>query len=316
MTRLKDIDSSSPPTHSVAFIVAVLAISIATIPNALSSIDEVATLHDCTDPLFPHLFTRSMLGWIRVAFAGFIFVVSAYRITQSEEIVPNYMKESKLKRGIPINVGGLRGQMMFTSWSWNLLGLSFAFNGLLTLYVDDHVDKLDVSDLKWALRASTLLFETAAPLTMLVSVVVTYALWPNALKGNNGTDSFKKTSVLLQHNANAIMSLLEVGFLGKLPVRFADMALAPIFGVLYIFFSWSMRYRWVPSGEPQFVYFFLDTTLGKKSTLALLGLVVVLSVFYALFVLVDDFLSFLGGGVTVHLGIVSALSYLVCRLKD
>jgi hypothetical protein len=226
------------------------------------------------------------------------------------------LKESKLKRGIPINVGGLRGQMMFTSWSWNLLGVSFAFSGLLTLYVDRHHETLDMSHLTWAFRTSALLFETAAPLTMLVSVVVTYALWPNALKGCHGTDSFKRTSVLIQHNANAIMSLLEIGFLGRLPVRFNDIALAPIFGVVYIFFSWGMRFSWVSSKDPQFVYFFLDTTLGKKSTYALMALVAVLIIFYSLFVLIDDVLSFLGGGVTLHLGIVTALSCLVCRFKD
>jgi hypothetical protein len=205
---------------------------------------------------------------------------------------------------------------MFTSWSWNLLGVSFAFSGLLTLYVEDNYETLDLSNLKWAFRTSALLFETVAPLTMLVSVVVTYALWPNALKGNNGTDSFKRTSVLIQHNVNAILSLLEIGFLGRLPVRFDDMALAPIFGIVYIFFSWGVRFSWVPSKDPQFVYFFLDTTLGKKSTYALAALVTVLIVFYSLFVLIDDVLSFLGGGVTLHLGIVSAISCLVCRFKD
>ena len=82
MNKTTAIDSS-PSSHSVAFVLAVLVASIATIPNALSSIDSVATLHNCADPLFPHLLSRSMLGWTRIAFAVFIFIVSVYRITQS-----------------------------------------------------------------------------------------------------------------------------------------------------------------------------------------------------------------------------------------
>jgi len=236
----------------------------------------------------------------------------------------NYLKESKLKRDQKIDISGFRGQLLFTSLTWNLLGLSFAFSGLLTLFVDDYSEQYSMSEInefthmKGALRASLLIFETVAPLTMLVSVVVTYALWPNALRGGveGATDGFKAKSILLQHNANVIMSLIEVGLLGGLPVRFADMALAPLFGVLYIIFSWSFRFNWVPSGEPQFVYFFLDTTLGRTSTIALLFLLGILALFYAFFVIIDDILLILGGGQIAHVGLVATLSVIVCRFKD
>eukprot|EP00551_Chaetoceros_affinis_P001612 CAMPEP_0203638786 /NCGR_PEP_ID=MMETSP0088-20131115/4717_1 /ASSEMBLY_ACC=CAM_ASM_001087 /TAXON_ID=426623 /ORGANISM="Chaetoceros affinis, Strain CCMP159" /LENGTH=140 /DNA_ID=CAMNT_0050493497 /DNA_START=353 /DNA_END=771 /DNA_ORIENTATION=+ len=139
-----------------------------------------------------------------------------------------------------------------------------------------------------------ILFETAAPVSMLVSAVVRYALWPKALKGN-GTDNLKKVHILIQHNVNIIMCLAEVGLLGGMKVRFTDLALAPLFGLAYIFFSWSMKNKWLESGEPQFLYFFLDTTLGKTSSIALGLLVIVLTLFYAIFVLIDDLLLFLGG---------------------
>jgi len=317
-------EDTSPSTQSIVLVVTVLALCTASIPNALSTIDEVATIEACTSPVFPDLMTRSALGWIRVIFAGFIFLVSVYKMTESQEMSCNYLKESKLKRDLKINISGIRGQFMFTSLSWNLLGLSFACSGLLTLFVDDHSEQYSASEIiefphmKLALRTSILIFETVAPLTMLVSVVVTYALWPNALKrGVKGaTDGFKGNSTLLQHNANIIMSLIEIGLLGGLPVRFADMALAPLFGIFYIFFSWSMRFSWVPSGEPQFLYFFLDTTLGRTSTIALLVLVLILSLFYAFFVIIDDLFLILGGGKIVHIGLVATLSIIVCRFKD
>ena len=101
----------------------------------------------------------------------------------------NYLKGSRLKT-LPIILEGWKNQMMFTSWSWNLLGLSFAFSGLLTLYVDNQSEEYDPSEIssfpymKWAPRISILLFETAAPAAMLVSVVVKYVLWPKALAGH------------------------------------------------------------------------------------------------------------------------------------
>jgi hypothetical protein len=230
------------------------------------------------------------------------------------------LESSKLKP-LPIDLSGLRSQAAFTSWCWNLLGISFAVSGLLTLYVEkcrNHYSYDEIAAfpyMKLVLRASILLFEMAAPLSMLVSFVVTYVLWPKALKGN-GSDSCKRTTVLIQHNANAIMSLVELGLLGGLPVRFTDLPLAPMFGVAFILFSWGMRFSWVPSGEPQFLYFFLDTTLGKKSTIALVILVGILIAFYAIFVLVEDIILYLGGGMKVHVGVVTVVSMFVCRFRD
>jgi len=211
--------------------------------------------------------------------------------------------------------------MPFTSWSWNILGLSFAFSGLVTLFVEEHSQKYDIGDISsfpymhWALRGSILLFEISAPISMLVSAVVKYALWPKALKGN-GTAGLKRKAVLLQHNANVIMSLVEVGLLGGLPIRFTDMALAPMFGITYVFFAWGMRFQWVPSREPQFLYFFMDTTLGKTSTIALVVLVVILTVFYGIFVVMADVILYLGGGLLVHSAIVVLISTLTCRFRD
>ncbi len=212
--------------------------------------------------------------------------------------------------------------MMFTSWSWNLLGFSFAFSGLLTLYVDDLAKDYDPSEIihfphmKLASRICILLFEISAPAAMLVSVVVKYVLWPKALAGH-GSANLKQFKILLQHNANIIMCLVEVGLLGGLPIRLADMALAPLFGIAYILFAWSMRFRWVPSGDAQFVYFFLDTTLpGKTSTIALAGLLVMLLLFYGIFMLVDDVILLFGGSFVTHALMVTIFSCIVCRFRD
>ncbi len=235
------------------------------------------------------------------------------------------MKSSKL-RSLPIQCSGLKAQAFFTSWSWNILGLYFISSGLLVLYIDkqlsssnDEVKMIETLSnekyIKMALRTTYILFEVAAPISMLVSVIVRYALWPKALKGN-GTDDLKRISSLIQHNANIIMSLIEVGILGGIEVRFTDFSVAPLFGLAYVLFAWSMKKNWLESGEPQFLYFFLDTTLGKGTSIALLILLFLLTAFYAIFVMVDDIIVMLGGGVGVHLGVVIAIASLTCRFRD
>lgn len=240
----------------------------------------------------------------------------------------NYLKGSKL-RCTPITIQGIKSQAFFTSWSWNILGIYFLFSGILTLYIDNELSTNKSSNssntyydelsndkhMKIAFRIALILFEIAAPVSMLVSVVVRYALWPKALKGN-GSDNLKKITILIQHNANVIMSLIEVGLLGGLKVRFADMALAPLFGVIYVVFAWSMKHNWLKNGQPQFLYFFLDTTLGKGTSIALLVLLFLLTVFYATFALIDDIIATLGGSFWVHLGVVIGIASVTCRFKD
>ena len=231
-------------------------------------------------------------------------------------------------RPLPITIEGVKSQGFFTSWAWNILGLSFLLSGLLTLYIDhqlssheaaeipDILDKLSSQTyLKIALRASVILFEIAAPASMLVSAVVRYVIWPKSLK-RNSTATLKTTPILFQHNANIIFSLMEIGLLGRLNVRFTDMAVAPLFGICYVLFAWTMKHMWLESGEPQFLYFFLDTTLGKGSSIALIALLVILLLSYALFALVDDILALLGGGFIVHFITVTSIMSFVCRFRD
>lgn len=94
------------------------------------------------------------------------------------------------------------------------------------------------------------------------------------------------------------------------------MAVAPLFGIAYVLFSWAMSGRWTPGRGPQFLYFFLDTTLGWTGSFAILALLAIQFIFYALFSLVDDALENLQGGFLTHvLGIILAC-FFVCRFRD
>jgi hypothetical protein len=204
---------------------------------------------------------------------------------------------------------GFQTQLPFTSWSWNLLGVSFALNGTIALNSQN-----DISP--WLLRIALLVFEMAAPTALLVSFVIRYVIWPRALQQGNMTQ-LKSPMVLIWHNANVVMLLTEVCLLGGIHVDATAryFSVAPIFGTIYVFFTWYMIPRWSNEG-PQFIYFFFDTTLGLTTSIALFMLLMVLMVFYGLFGALDHVLSNLQGGLIIHTLAVILVSSLVCRFRD
>ena len=84
-----------------------------------------------------------------------------------------YLEKSKLKT-VPIHLDGIRSQVMFTSWTSNLLTLSFAINGIITL-LSETSDKNTIFHLifhhKLMLRFAVIIFEICAPTSMLVKRV-------------------------------------------------------------------------------------------------------------------------------------------------
>lgn len=221
---------------------------------------------------------------------------------------------------------GLYTQYYFTSWCWNLQILSFALNGVVTLLAaTDGRVIVQPTMMKWLLRASFIINETSAALSLFVSVVVRYILWPVGLKGH-GSDSFKNIIPLLQHNVNVILALSELLLLGGAPVRIDHVMFAPMFGIVYVVFVWVVRGKWMLStttgGEErqvlQFPYFFLDTTLGPITTFAIVGLLVILFTFYSVLALAsflaDAYLNDVG--IVANICVVLGASFLICRFRD
>lgn len=309
-TPSAEIVHTHPPWHTMALLGCFLGVFAATFPS-LESIDKDATLQTFTHLVLPDLLSVEQLGWIRCACALFIFSVSlkATFFYPGMSQVTAYLPKSKLKRNVLIRMTGFRTQLPFTSWSWNLLGLSFALNGVIALNSQN-----DVSP--WLLRMALLVFETAAPSALLVAFVIRYAIWPRALQ-HGDTTQLKLPIVLIWHNANVIMILSEVCLLGGIHIdaHASYFSVAPIFGIVYVFFTWYMIPRWSKEG-PQFIYFFFDTTLGWTTSIALLMLLVVLMVFYGLFGALVHVLSNLQGGLFIHTLAVLVVSSLICRFQD
>ena len=74
--------STAPPSHTVLLVSSIGVVCVSTIPKIIETIDDVATVEECTTPLFPELISRALLGKIRIAFAAFIFGVAVYRSTE------------------------------------------------------------------------------------------------------------------------------------------------------------------------------------------------------------------------------------------
>lgn len=172
-----------------------------------------------------------------------------------------------------------------------------------------------------------MIWQTAAPSAFLVSSVIRYVIWPQVLKGPGDTTALKHIRNKFSHNLNSVYVLSEIALLGGLPVRLSEMYLGPIYGCIYIWIAWSLTAFWTPPKYgPHFLYFFLDTTMGYDTTIAIAGLTVALSMFYALlssatvwlesltdYYIFEDFPQFL---LACHLAFVLGIASLVCRFRD
>lgn len=316
---MEKVTFAPPPIESQLLVFTILFACVRSLPK-ISSIDEVATVSTIATPLFDHVISTKTLGWLRISIAALFFSATVYRMWNTGYVMrQNYLKQSKL-RTIPIHLDGIRSQVMFTMWSWNLLTLSFALNGIICLLSESASSDTifhTVFHHKWTLRIALIIFEVAAPTSMLVSVVVRYALWPQAMKGPNGSEGLRRPVALLQHNANILASIMEVALFGRIPVRLSEIPFAPMWGILYIFFTWFITHRLVESGEPQFVYFFFDTTLGAKTNCAvLITLMVVQAIFFFLFTVIGDALHHFGGGLYFNVLATALVGLFSCRFRD
>jgi len=284
----------------------------------------VATVERLATPLLPAYISPFGIGVIRFIFAAFTLGIMFSRIFgPGMEINPTPSPKSKLKPWKMV-LTGWKSITTFTWWSFLLLGLSFLALASISLLAAN-----DKTVPQWLLRFALLSFEITAPGGFLVSTVVKYALWPQSLKnkGPQGTNIFRSFFGLVTHNANVIMILIELCLLGGTPVCLEHMAVSPTMGILYVLFTWFMMYRWVPHEKgPKFIYFFLDTTLGKDATIALLALVAILFGFYLLFAILCKYVlnsssqeeSLLLGNdaIVPRLLLLFGLSKLVCRFRN
>jgi len=343
------LQSAPPPWHSVTLIACIALYFVHRLPS-WEQLDEVATIATFCH-YEPWIGSVWALGLCRLIVAISIWGTTWHVVSgPGWTVFTKFKPASKLKRNTAITLKGVKTLFPFTSWSWNLLGFSYLLNGVMALSVAIFGKEgawwlHDLIPNNGLLRLALIVWETAAPCAILVSTVIRYAIWEMVLHSKDGnTDGLKSFRNMMMHNANSVYVLLEVALLGGLPVRFEEISLAPLFGVCYVLFTWFMTHRWTdPEHGPQFIYYFMDTTMGKVTSISLLALLCALLVFYFLFATahigLDQLSNYSNKYVAVgiseqqennadatvpsspvllvgHVCFVTAIASLVCRFRD
>ena len=343
-TSLAPLISAFPPWHTLGIMVVVMMICFPRLPS-MQSLDDIATLREIHGIYDEH---PQLIGVFRIA-TGLSMVghvVYDFLYADFEFDFHYYRPYSRLKsmNRVPFQgclAGGSIRQAslmlsFFTLWCYFVEGASFLLAGFVPFW---HSGGEETSNsTHWIMRVAMIGWSIAAPCSLLVSGIVKYVLWPETLANiserkqkdpdtvpkNIDHHVFKHPGALLQHNWNSIAALLEVVFLGGMPVRQVDWSIAPLYGLCYVFMLYSIAPLWAPllmkrhDLGPQFPYPFMDTTMGWRTTLALLGLLLVLTLSHALFAMLSTFCHPSNGA--LHLshrtGAVTLLSMLVCRFRD
>jgi hypothetical protein len=308
------LTSAPPPMHAVAVIGFMMAFFIRLLPT-WAEIDEIAVTDTFTRRVFPELISIRTLAVIRTVTALIIWATSIHSVFISPgwSQATTYLPHSKLKM-VQNPVQGMKTMFPFTSVSWNLLGLAFTLSAYIAWSAV--IDQVQAPS-RQVLRTAVLVWEVAAPNTLLVAAVIRYVIWPGVLKAKADTMNLKITRNILMHNINVLFCLTETSLTGGLPVRWQEVSLAPLLGCAYVLFTWFMTDKWnTPEQGPQFIYFFFDTTLGATTSYALVALLVVLLVFYAMFVSVEHILAFMDGSWPLHVLFVAVVCSSVMRFRD
>lgn len=310
------LTSAPPPLHSVVSLAIAAAVCIKYLPSA-ESLDAVATMETFTNVIFPNMLDVYSLACLRLAIAfsiWFTILELAFVSNGWTQITP-YLAGSKLKR-TPTRMKGLKTLGPFTCWSWIMLGISFTLNAYISMMGATSLQSVN----PWLLRVALCTWAVAAPCTILVSAVVRYAIWPIILASPNGdTANLKNHRNMMMHNMNSIFAVTELALTGGLPIRLNEFTLLPLFGIVYVIFTWSMTMSWnEPSAGPQFLYFFFDTTLpALKPTLALVALLAVLLASSGIFYACEYLLASIGGGsLLAHLAFCLVICSSVMRFRD
>ena len=351
------LSSAPPPYHTVGIWLFMCVVCAYLFPT-LEHIDHIATVETFTYSLLFSILQGSDSSIHSPSHSTSLLVVAAFRLLSSAWIFyvvidrvtgpgiaphPSYRPKSKLL-STQLHLRGAFSLFPFTWWCVVLLGCSFALSGVIPLlyyyenYYASQEDTESASYLSpWLLRAALLSFEVVAPCEFLVATVVKYALWPHALRarGTAGTAVFRSFHGIFSHNVTVILILMEL-IIGGIPVAMSHVAVSPIFGLLYVLFTWCMSNTLAKAAVepvplkktgttvwkrrnnvgPQFLYFFMDTTLGWTTSIALIVLLVVLLTFYAMFSVIDNVMEHMQGGLVTRLLGSMGLVALVCRFRD
>ena len=180
------LTSAPPQWHTLATVGAMISIFSYLLPS-WDDIDQVAKVETFTGVVFPELLDVYTIACVRLVVALSIWSLSFWMVFIFEgwDQFTSYLPSSKLI-SIPNRLSGYKTMLPFTSLSWNLLGLSFSLNAYIG-FRGAAGQPVNI----WILRAAVILWDIAAPFTLLVAAVVRYAIWPAVLRKTGLTAALK-----------------------------------------------------------------------------------------------------------------------------
>ena len=171
-----------------------------------------------------------------------------------------------------------------------------------------------ISYFRYLCTLSLSLWNITSPIAYVAFICLPLQIWPQALRGGK-PHNLAGIRNQLQHNCNTIFSLVEVSLLGGIPVVFNHLSLATAVGIMFFLFTWTMAvsYHYTPAHGPQYVYWFMDTTLDRTTTVALAALAGALTLFFGLFSLM---ITISGDDLYANVAFVIVITWLVCKFRD
>ena len=320
---------ATPPFHTILVYGMMVMVLLYHFPN-LQQLDDIATIQVITKCQYFSFISIYTIATVRVMCTIFIVLTLGHMISNRTGwyIITPYLPKSKLKKHVSHHMVGIKTLYPFTSWSFVLLGLYFTLASYITIQaigIQQRQEQFTAADLENAyrtynqthrtlLRCTIVLWEISAPCTILIAVIVRYVMWPAALRrireqqqpsSSSSSSTFSLSTPahtlnsyqnICMHNINVLLALVERCLLSGLPVRYHEWTYAPLYGCVYVLFSWNMvgQYSDRRRYGPHFIYFFLDTTLpGYFSSYALMALLLVLLLFYSLYCSIASILYYI-----------------------
>lgn len=303
--------SGIPPLHTIFFVGLMMTGGILLLPTDLH---DVATVDTFTHLEFPDLISLKVMSYIRLGIALLSWSVTFYVVTaRGGWVVQTYYKPYSKLRNTNLPLVGLKTQIPFTSWCWMLQGMNNLLGGCVALMAS--MNKADQIP-EWMPTMALITWELSAPFSLLVSAVVRYTIWPAVLK-KGVKHNLGGWRNLLQHNLNAVVTLSELCLLGGLPIRLSHLGMHIIFGCVYVVFTWINCYSIVGREKgPQYLYWFLDTTLGATTTIALAVLLSVLVSSFLVLLAMEAGVDTIGQHLAGRVLCVALVSSAVVRTRD
>jgi hypothetical protein len=184
----------------------------------------------------------------------FLRLAVVFAVLASSYMDAGFEIEPEGSKGIKVRIWGAGRFATFTVWCWTLQGVYFALT-CYCFFCLPATGGIEASNDDFSLLAAValVLFETNLATSILVTVVVTFVLFPHAMKSSVDTNYnlLCRPAALMMHNANLIFMVGELLVTG-LPVYLSHFAFAVLLGCAYVVFAWVWYAR-----VGMFFYFFL-----------------------------------------------------------